>query len=251
MLKRGWWGARILVAAGLVAGLLAIMSGSSPAQTTASVSLSKSASVSSATPGTPFTYFLDYSCSSLTTTCNGVTITDVLPAQLSLAAADVTLVGDAHTSATAYNPSTGTATFTMVNPMPAGTTGEVAITVKFPAGTTPLGASATNVGTINATNAASSNSNPSTVNATVTPSIATTKALNSSPIVLGAATTYTVTYTNTGNVNLTSPTLVDTLPPGATFVSASGGGVFNSATNQVTWTLAQPGHPGYQVDARR
>ena len=61
---------------------------------------------------------------------------------------------------------------------------------------------------------------------------------------LGAATTYTVTYTNTGNVNLTSPSLVDTLPPGATFVSASGGGAFNSATNQVTWTLASPATPG-------
>jgi uncharacterized repeat protein (TIGR01451 family) len=232
------------VALVLISGSMVTLSDPASAQPAATVSLTKSASASSATPGSPFTYFLDYSCSSLTTTCNGVTITDVLPAQLSLAAADVTLVGDAHTSATAYNPSTGTATFTMVNPMPAGTTGEVAITVKFPAGTTPIGASATNVGTINATNAASSNSNPSTVNATIAPSIATTKALNSSPIVLGAATTYTVTYTNTGNVNLTSPNLVDTLPPGATFVSASGGGVFNSATNQVTWTLTSPATPG-------
>ncbi len=238
------WVLLTVVAATVVSGSMIAVIDPASAQPAATVSLTKTASVSSATPGSPFTYFLHYSCSSLTTTCNGVTITDVLPAQLSLAAADVTLVGDAHTSATAYNPSTGTATFTMVNPMPAGTTGEVAITVKFPAGTTPVGASATNVGTINATNAASSNSNPSTVNATVTPSIATTKALNSSPIVLGAATTYTVTYTNTGNVNLTSPNLVDTLPPGATFVSASGGGVFNSATNQVTWTLASPATPG-------
>ncbi len=243
-MKRGRWVASVLLAAGLVSGLLAALSGSASAQNEASVSLSKSASVSSVAPGTSFTYALRYSCSSLTTTCNGVTITDGLPPQLSRAAADVTLVGDSHTTGTAYDPATGTATFTMVSPMPAGTTGEVDITVKFPAGTTPVGASATNVATINAANAPSANSNPSTVAATVTPSIATTKALNATPIVLGAATSYTVSYTNSGNVNLTSPTLVDTLPAGATFVSASGGGVFDPATNQVKWTLTSPATPG-------
>ncbi len=81
------------VAATVVSGSVVSVNHPASAQPAATVSLSKTASVSSVAPGTPFTYFLDYSCSSLTTTCNGVTITDVLPAQLSLAAADVTLVG--------------------------------------------------------------------------------------------------------------------------------------------------------------
>ncbi len=233
----------LLAVVGLAAPIMGT-AGPAFAQNEAAVSLSKSATVSSAAPGAPFTYALRYSCSSLVTTCNGVKITDVLPPQLSRAAADVTLVGDSHTATTAYDPGTGTATFTMVSPMPAGTTGEVTITVKFPAGITPVGASSTNVGTIGGTNAPTASSNPSTVTALVTASIATTKTPNPTPIVLGAPVTYTVTHTNSGNVNLTSPTLVDTLPPGATFGSASGGGVFNAATRQVTWTLPSPSAPG-------
>lgn len=89
-------------------------------QAEAVVGLSKSPRVASVAPGTPFTYALKYSCSSLVTTCNGVMITDVLPPQLSHLAADVSLVGDAHTTVTAYNPATGTATFTLASPPPAG-----------------------------------------------------------------------------------------------------------------------------------
>ncbi len=238
----------MLARVGMVAALITLVASTTAvrasAQAEAAVSVSKSASVSSAPPGTPFSYALRYSCSSLVTTCSGVTITDVLPPQLSRAVADVTLVGDSHTVKTAYDPATGTAIFTLASPLPAGTTGEVDITVKFPPGTTPVGAAATNVASIAGTNAPTSSSNPSTVTAVVTPGIATTKTLSSSPIVLGANTTYTVTYKNTGNINLTSPTLVDTLPPGARFVSASGGGTFNATTNQVTWTLASPATPG-------
>ena len=64
---------------------------------------------------------------------------------------------------------------------------------------------------------------------------------------LGAATAYTVTYTNTGNVNLTSPSLVDTLPPGATFVSASVEALQLRKPGDLD--AGQPGHPGHQVDA--
>jgi uncharacterized repeat protein (TIGR01451 family) len=243
VVHRQWIG-RVLVALGLVAGLLGALGASATAQSEATVTLSKSASVSSVVPGTPYTYTLEYSCSSLVTDCDGVTITDVLPGQLSLAASNVTLVGDANTTATNYDPATGTATFTMVNPLPAGTTGEVEIIAQFPIGTTPVGAAATNTGTISAANAPSASSNPVTVDADVTPSLATTKVLDTTPIVLDAPTTYTLTYTNTGDVNLTSPALVDTLPTGATFVSASGGGSYNASNGQVTWTLINPATPG-------
>jgi hypothetical protein len=84
----------------LVATALTFITSAASAAGEASVSLTKSASTASAPPGTPFTDDLKYSCSSLTTNCAGVTIQDVLPAQLSRAAADVTLIADAHTAKT-------------------------------------------------------------------------------------------------------------------------------------------------------
>ncbi len=51
-------------------------------------------------------------------------------------------------------------------------------------------------------------------------------------------TTYSIVVTNTGPTALTNIALVDTMPiAGMTFVSASGGGTYNSGTNQITWPL--------------
>ncbi|GAB4461397.1 MAG: hypothetical protein Kow0070_18910 [Anaerolineales bacterium] len=48
-----------------------------------------------------------------------------------------------------------------------------------------------------------------------------------------ATITYTVTVTNTGAADLTGIQLTDTIPPGMSFVSASGGGAFSGG--QITW----------------
>ncbi|MCK2034565.1 DUF11 domain-containing protein [Microbacterium sp. SSW1-49] len=53
---------------------------------------------------------------------------------------------------------------------------------------------------------------------------------------VGDTLTYTVTAVNDGGRDLTDITLRDTLPEGATFVSASGGGTY--ANGVVTWNLA-------------
>jgi uncharacterized repeat protein (TIGR01451 family)/fimbrial isopeptide formation D2 family protein len=52
---------------------------------------------------------------------------------------------------------------------------------------------------------------------------------------VGDLLTYTVTAVNDGGRDLSNVTLRDTLPPGVTFVSASGGGAY--ADGVVTWTL--------------
>src|SRR5262249_22048934 len=49
--------------------------------------------------------------------------------------------------------------------------------------------------------------------------------------------TYALNYRNLGPVAAQNNQLVDTLPAGLTFVSASGGGSFNPITRQVTFTL--------------
>lgn len=53
----------------------------------------------------------------------------------------------------------------------------------------------------------------------------------------GDTITYTITYSNDSPINTTGVTITDPLPIGLTFVSASNGGVYNSSTNTITWTL--------------
>jgi extracellular elastinolytic metalloproteinase len=53
----------------------------------------------------------------------------------------------------------------------------------------------------------------------------------------GANVSYTLSYQNLGPAAATSATLVDTLPAGVSFVSATGGGSFNATNRTVTWTL--------------
>ena len=138
---------RALIALGLVAAPVVI--GATPAGAqTATLGLSKSVSLpapAQAAPAQPFVYFLNYACSSLTENCTGAKIVDVLPPQLSHAATDVEFKGNFKT--VTYNPATGTATFTLFDPLPAGTTAQVGISAQFPPGTPP-GTVATNRGTI-------------------------------------------------------------------------------------------------------
>lgn len=63
--------------------------------------------------------------------------------------------------------------------------------------------------------------------------------VKSGPVKLtnGTPATYTLTVTNKYPVNTNGITVVDTLPAGLTFVSATDGGVFNTTTNAVVWTI--------------
>jgi RHS repeat-associated protein/uncharacterized repeat protein (TIGR01451 family) len=57
------------------------------------------------------------------------------------------------------------------------------------------------------------------------------------PVPAGDNLTYTYSYANNGTSDLTNLTIVDTLPEGTTFVSATGGGAYDEVENQVTWSL--------------
>jgi uncharacterized repeat protein (TIGR01451 family) len=63
------------------------------------------------------------------------------------------------------------------------------------------------------------------------------KTADSDPVTAGAVLTYTLRYDNTGNASATGVTVVDVLPAGVTFLSASAGGVFVSADHTVTWDI--------------
>ena len=103
--------------------------------------------------GAAFQYRLLYNCVSTTQNCENVVITDVLPPELSGASSQVTLSSNAQTASAVYNQGTRTATWTLVSPLAAGSSGELLITVRFPNGSTPNGTTTVNESTITGSNA--------------------------------------------------------------------------------------------------
>ena len=67
------------------------------------------------------------------------------------------------------------------------------------------------------------------------PRLKLVQSADSDPVAAGASFTYTLRYENTGNASATGITIVDTLPAGVTFQSASAGGVYSAIGHTVTW----------------
>ena len=90
-----------------------------------------------------------------------------------------------------------------------------------------------------ATNAAPAGSNRVTVTSRASSDWTVTKNVIPAGVPPQVDTPYTyrvgLTLAAGGNQNLNGVTFVDTLPQGAQFVSATGGGTFNAGNNQVTW----------------
>jgi uncharacterized repeat protein (TIGR01451 family) len=79
------------------------------------------------------------------------------------------------------------------------------------------------------------------------------KTADSNPVTAGAVLTYTLRYANTGNASATGVTMVDALPAGVTFQSASAGGVHAAGNHMVTWDVGTvaPGAGGTVTAAVR
>jgi len=186
--------------------------------------------------GQAFTYRLLYNCLSTTAPCVQAKIEDVLPPELSGLAAYVALTGSGQTTSATYNATTRTATWTFVNPLPAGSTGEVTLTVRFPTGTTPNGTTTTNSATFSAKNAASVTATAPVVTATATAQATLDKTLRTATSV-GGDYTYWLTLATpaTNSLSYESVVVTDQLPVGAVYVSSSGGGTYNAGTHTVTW----------------
>ena len=203
--------------------------------------LTMTSSVATVAAGTQYTYTIQYQCASITSSCAAATVTDVLPAALSGNSADVSMVGSAQTTAATFTTSTRTAKWSFVNPLPAGSTGQLQLSVKFPTGITANGATAVNSASMSATGATTVTSNAVTVTATSTNAWTLSKTRLSGGT--GAALSQDVVYQiqacpNSSNVNLANVIVTDTLPVGATFVSASNSGSY--ASGIVTWNIGAP-----------
>ena len=230
---------RAFVALSLATVPVVLSAGPATSQNPALLALRKTVALpppAEAAPGVPFTYILSYSCSSLSAPCEGSTIVDVLPPELSHLVGDVELKGNFATAS--YDAATGTATFVLFNPLPAGTTAQVSISALFPPGTA-AGTTALNDATMSASNGAPVQSNQVLVTAKAQSSWTVTKNVVPAGTPPQVDTPYTyrvgVTLAAGGTQNVDGIVLVDTLPAGAQFVSATGGGTFDPATNQVTW----------------
>ena len=153
----------------------------------------------------------------------GVVLSDTLPA-------NTTFV-----SATGGGVVSGAVVTWSIGALAAGGSGSVSVTARV---TSPL-----NNGTVISHGTYSIDSpqtNPAT-GAAVTTTVASAPILalgatgSPDPVNSGGNITYTLTYSNTGNMNATGTLLTDTLPNNTTFVSATGGGTPSGGT--VTWNL--------------
>lgn len=194
--------------------------------------------------GREFVYTLQYTCASTTQNCENVVLLDTLP----LGVEFVSFVDNPlHSSNTSYDASTRIVTFELNNEngtgMNAGSTGEVFIRVRFPNGSTPNGFEVTNTATITGNGIPDGNSNPVTTEADARPTWTVTKEnADGNTIFLDADFTYQITVDDAlngdfGSLNLDSYSLIDTLPMGAVFISASDGGVYDMTAGTVTWNF--------------
>jgi len=210
-----------------------------PQPVVAAGNVSLSVSIVANTPtqqsGVPSTFTISYQCSSLDVgaSCDNATITVPVPSPGSSTGSQ----GDSF-----FSPAVGNV-FTAVGPIPAGTSGQITIDVMLQGGVTPNNSTLTLVATF-AADGASAQSGPASTNFTAVTNFDVAKSIVGSSAILGAPVTYRVgAFTNDGGVdrvgqyNITTGTLVDTLPTGAVFVSATNGGVYDSLTNTVSWPL--------------
>ncbi|MCB8925924.1 MAG: carboxypeptidase regulatory-like domain-containing protein [Ardenticatenaceae bacterium] len=193
--------------------------------------------------GEEFTYYIAYRCASITENCLNTTLTDVLPPEV-VYVQGVGPVGDI--TAVNYDSGSHTVTADFVNPLGAGSTGILEITVKFPPGTLP-GTTAVNQATSSTDGGVRTSGQ---VIATATGAfemfIDKTVANDFDDGVIGSdfITNYSLNVCNPdeiGGVNLTNATIIDTLPAEATFVSASNGGAYDPVGHTITWSSTSLG----------
>ncbi len=221
--------------------------GASGASAATPVSVATAVSLSNAAPqaGQPFNVTMSYSCSSVVVDCLGAGVVLNIPAGLD---APSGVIGSIHVASWAYNPASRNIRFTFVNPLPAGSTGQVQFTTAFTSGPTANGDTADFVAQMYTTNAGTFTS--ASVRATA--SAASSWTITTSVVTQGPIDSDTIfkiyvcdaTSTTFGRTNLVDETFVDTLPTGAVFVAATNGGLYNPTTGNVVWHLTAIVAPG-------
>ncbi|HZG16017.1 MAG TPA: hypothetical protein VE710_13510, partial [Candidatus Bathyarchaeia archaeon] len=194
--------------------------------------------------GEVFTYKISYSASKLDSDFADPKLVLPLPAE-------VEYVGltDSSIATGKYDSATHTITYTFKdNVLPAGSTGEITVKAKFPNYRTPNGTEATVHCWFEAVvkpgePPAKQDSDEITVTSKseVKWNLKKEKIRPIPDPVKGSEVEYEITLENTpagnGQLGINDVIIVDTLPTGAEFVSASNGGTYDAGTGKVTWDL--------------
>lgn len=215
--------------------------------------------------GQNFGYRLTYNCSSTSGPCLGAEVVDLLPIEVQfVSTVPASPTGDVMAINVTPNFMGSGRTrvqFVMISPLPAGNSGDLLINVRFPAGSTPDGATASNTGDgINLeTTPGTFTTPPVVVTAVASPQVTVQKTLQTTPANLDMPETYRLRISvpnNPGALNLTAiGPITDTLPPGTVFNGATPAadcqpGCVGTTPATVTWTspCALPLTPGNNCD---
>lgn len=181
--------------------------------------------------GATFGYRLTYNCSSTSGPCLGAEVIDLLPPEVQfVSTVPASPTGDvAAIQVTPNYMGTGRTRvrFDMIDPLPAGNSGDLIINVRFPNGSTPDGTVATNTadGINLETTPGTFPTPPVNVTAVATVQVNLTKTLQTSPANLDLPEQYRLRISvpnSNGALNLTAiGPVTDTLPPGAVFNGAT------------------------------
>lgn len=214
--------------------------GPAAAGPTASVSTTLSVTSTTVASGAGFTVTAEYACASVVANCTGTYMTVVVPATLN---APSNITNTNHIATSTWTAASRTLRWNFVEPLPAGTTGQVNFVTSFLHGPTGNGATVSLSSTISSTNAGSANSAAVTVTATASSSWG---AQFATPVVgaLSQDTTYQLRVvdllaaSSTNRAYLLGYTLNAAFPAGTTFVSASNGGSWSGGSSSITWSVS-------------
>lgn len=220
--------------------------------------VNKTVTPSSGAPNQLFTYSISYSCPGVVAggTCAGATVTDRIPQFVDIDGATrqltfVSAAGSGHFSAGVVSGASPNQviTWTASAGLVAGTSGILTMSARVPRGVVPVTAqtvtnmaTGTLVGVVDDSPLASATVAATTANWTFAKTGPSTLLINSNG-------TYTLTVcpqTATGALPSTV-SIVDTLPPGTSFISATAGGTFTDnadpTADTITWNITAANRP--------
>ena len=245
-----------LVASFLIALMLGgVVSALAPppanAQGSATLSLTLTPMNSPQPVGAAMNFRISYTCASLSVDCEGAEITMPMPAGFRFepsSSQKPSGVGSSHTTSVTGSTTTGV-TFTFIDPLPGGYTGDLFATFYAEEPFVPDGTTTTFTANFTALNATTVTSTADfTLNADLELGMVKRLLTNGLDPALNTPVTYQLRacdYTNGGSNGswaVENAVIVDTLPPNSDFISATHGGVYDPATHTVTWparTVAQ------------